>query len=130
MTNRSGSEKRRKDVLVGVRVDAELGLLLRDRAARSGITPAEFTRQLLQADLAGAQPVAHIARSRLVVSEEDRTTIGTFSRSAGLLAGALVLAAKATRLAGFIELHSDIERLLVEVKEAQAVALRVLEAML
>ena len=36
MTIRSGSERRKKAALIGVRVDADLAALLRDRAARAG----------------------------------------------------------------------------------------------
>jgi hypothetical protein len=128
MTVRSGSESRKMAALIGVRVDVDLAALLRDRAARADVTPAEYTRRMLQADLLGMQPLVRIERSRVIVSDEDRVLIGTFSRSAGLLAGALVLAAKTARHAGLTTLHADIERMLAEVRDAKAAALRIQEA--
>ncbi|MBA4613945.1 hypothetical protein H1W37_19995 [Stappia taiwanensis] len=110
----SGSEKRQKNRAVGVRLEDELFDILTDRAARVGLRRGTYAYQVLAEHLVGADPVARIARNRVIVSEEDRRVVAEFSRHAANLAGSLIEAARAARLGRMKAYHQLIERLIAD----------------
>ncbi|MES0810347.1 hypothetical protein ABLO27_12765 [Roseibium sp. SCPC15] len=112
----SGSEKRQKNQVVGVRMEDDLYGILTDRAARAGLRPGTYAHQVLAEHLVGAEPVARIARNRIIVSEEDRQVVAEFSRHAGRLSGALIQAARIARLGRMTAYHELIERLIADLQ--------------
>jgi len=123
-----GSEQRRLQDIVSFRLDADLALLLETELARVGLGASELMRNVLRQHLTGGQPVNVASRKRLLVSDEDRRVIGMFSRTAGLLAGALTQAAKTARTSGRTADHLALERVLSEVRDAKAAVLRLQES--
>lgn len=126
--SRSGSEQRKlSSKPVGVRLNEHHDRMLNDLAATSGVTRAQYLRNLFLDHVEGGGTVRKI-QSKILLDAGDRAALATFSRHSGRLTGALIQTAKAARVnGGLTSYHVAVETLLAETRNLKRRVDRLIE---
>ena len=122
MSGRRGSERRRTEGQVLVRLTAELGAAVDAAAEQAALTPPAWIRARIAEALAAAPETAHpvTRQRRRAPASEHVLALHHLRELVAELGGAMKIAALDTRRQGLPILHSEIEALLPQVKAAVA----------